>query len=89
MIKTIFILDTSGSMSDNQIREGMKIISSNVDIYNRKVMAIFFWSGLDQTFLSLVTDLKKLYPLVTTHLIGDGFFTEEELLMVDQVTVVP
>lgn len=88
-MKTIFILDTSGSMSDNQIREGMKIISSNVDIYNRKAIAIFCWSGLDQTFPTLIFDIKKLYPNASIHFVGDGLLIEEDLLMVDQVTVVP
>jgi hypothetical protein len=89
MIKTIFILDTSGSMTEDQIKKGIEIIYTKGDISGRESPAIFCWNSLEQRFPEFVNSLKSTYPQSTIHLVGDAYFTEEDLQMVDQVTVVP
>lgn len=95
MIKTIFILDISGSMSDAQIKKGMDFIydkgirPKGIICTEIESPSIFCWSPLVSSLYQMVDKLRKTYPESYIHFVGDEFQLNEDLKLVDQVTVVP
>lgn len=88
MIKTIFILDISGSMSDAQIKKGMDIIyTKGILLSGREPPVMFCWNPLETRHLyQLVAEIKKSYPESSIHLVSDGYINPDDLILVDQLS---
>jgi hypothetical protein len=89
MIKTIFILDISGSMSDAQIKKGIETIyTKGILLSGREAPAIFCWNPLESSLYQKVVEIKRTYPESSIHFVGDEFQFNEDLKLVDQVTTI-
>lgn len=90
-IKDIYILDCSGSMTEDQINAGIARIGNMIEARENGIRlntcAIFFWSELDP-FDSFSLNLKERFPQAKLHLICDGLFLQEDLKSIDTVDII-
>ncbi len=87
----IYILDCSGSMSEEQISSGLQKIGDTIELNGSLCFntAIFCWSGEpNDSFESFISDLRDNYHESKLHFFTDGLMLKEDLQSVDTVDII-
>lgn len=90
-MKSIYILDVSGSMTEDMIERGHQSINLLIDMKDEKedeTALVVEWNPIGGLFCWLVEDLRKYCPEAKLHYICDQYQIVEDIMLVDHVTII-